>query len=140
MSVVVAIKENGKVYIGADSQVTRGGTRTTLKNENNYKIWRVIGAPHCLMAQVGTLRDANVVRLMPNLVTDYNIYREHIGFDFVVKKVVPDIVEELTKYGFLKEGEKKKDYHLGRCDIGSAFACGIPFDVIEDVIPDKNNG
>ena len=38
----------------------------------------------------------------------------------------------------LKEGEKKKDYHLGRCDIGSAFACGIPFDVIEDVIPDKN--
>ena len=106
MSVVVAIKENGKVYIGADSQVTRGGTRTTLKNENNYKIWRVIGAPHCLMAQVGTLRDANVVRLMPNLVTDYNIYREHIGFDFVVKKVVPDIVEELTKYGFLKEGEK----------------------------------
>ena len=105
MSVVVAIKENGKVYIGADSQVTRGGTRTTLKNENNYKVWRVIGAPNCLMAQVGNLRDANVIRLMPDLVTEYNIYRNHIGFDFVVKKVVPDIVEELTNCGYLKDGK-----------------------------------
>ena len=106
MSVVVAIKENGKVYIGADSQVTKGGTRTTLKNENNYKVWRVIGAPHCLMAHVGNLRDANVIRLMRDLVTDYNIYREHICFDFVVKKVVPDIVEELARYNLLKDGEK----------------------------------
>lgn len=106
MSVVVAIKENGKVYIGADSQVTRGGTRTTLKNKNNYKVWRVIGAPHCLMAQVGMFRDANVIRLMPDLVTEYNIFKEHIGFDFVVKKVVPDIVNELTRYNFLKDGEK----------------------------------
>lgn len=105
MSVVVAIKENGKIYIGADSQVTKGGTRTTLKNENNYKVWRVIGAPHCLMAHVGNLRDANVVRLMDDLVTDYNIYREHIGFDFVVKKVVPDIIEELNHYGLLKDGK-----------------------------------
>lgn len=106
MSVVVAIKENGKIYLGADSQVTKGGTRTTLKNENNYKIWRVIGAPHCMMAQVGSFRDANVIRLMRDLVTDYNIYREHISFDFVVKKVVPDIVSELAHYNFLKDGEK----------------------------------
>ena len=109
MSVVVAIKENGKIYIGADSQVTKGGTRTTLKNENNYKVWRVIGAPHCLMAHVGNLRDANVVRLMDDLVTDYNIYRKHIGFDFVVKKVVPEIVEQLSQFGYLKEG-KNADY------------------------------
>lgn len=106
MSVVVAIKENGKIYIGADSQVTKGGTRTTLKNENNYKVWRVIGAPNCMMAHVGMFRDANVVRLMPDLVTDYNIYREHISYDFVVKKVVPDIVAELARYNFLKDGEK----------------------------------
>lgn len=29
MSVVVAIKENGKIYMECDSQVTTGGTRTT---------------------------------------------------------------------------------------------------------------
>ena len=32
----------------------------------------------------------------------------------------------------LKQGETKKEYHLGRCDIGSAFACGTPFDVTDD--------
>lgn len=27
-------------------------------------------------------------------------------------------------------GEVIKAYHLGRCDIGSAFDCGTPFDVL----------
>lgn len=103
MSVVVAIKEGKKVYIGVDSQVTKGGTRTTLKNPNNYKVWRVPNAPHCLMAQVGNFRDSNVVRLMDHLITDYNIYRKHIDYEFIVKKVVPDIVYELKKYGMLKD-------------------------------------
>ena len=103
MSVVVAIKENGKVYIGADSQVTKGGTRVTLKNPNNYKVWKVVGADNCLIGHVGNLRDANVVRLMGGLVTDYNIYKGHVDYEFVVKKVVPDIVDELKSYGNLKD-------------------------------------
>lgn len=28
----------------------------------------------------------------------------------------------------LKEGETKRAYHLGRCDIGSPWACGNAFD------------
>ena len=32
----------------------------------------------------------------------------------------------------LNAGETRKEYHLGRCDIGSAFACGTPFDVTDD--------
>lgn len=103
MSVVVAIKEGNKIYMGCDSQVTKGGTRTTLKNPNNYKIWKVVGAENCLMAHVGNVRDANIVRLMDRLVTDYNIYRHHVDYEFVVKKVVPEIVEELRQYGMIKE-------------------------------------
>ena len=105
MSVVVAIKEGKKVYIGVDSQVTKGGTRTTLKNPHNYKVWRVEGAPHCLMAHVGNVRDANIVRLMDGLVTDYNVYRNHVDFEFVVKKVVPSIFEELKDAGYLKNDQ-----------------------------------
>jgi len=103
MSVVVAIKENGKVYFGADSQVTRGGTRSTLKNPNNFKVWKVIGAENCIMGHVGNVRDANVVRLMDRLVTEYNIYKEHIDFEFVVCKIVPDILDELRKYRYIKD-------------------------------------
>ncbi len=103
MSVVVAIKKDGRIYMGSDSQVTLGGTRTTLKNPNNYKMWKVIGVDNCLMASVGTLRDACVIRTMDDLVTEYNVYRKHIGFDFVVNKIVPDIIDRLQKAHYIKD-------------------------------------
>ena len=78
MSVVVAIKEGNKIYIGADSQVTKGGTRTTLKNPNNYKIWKVDGVDHTLMAHVGNVRDANVVRLMRGVIDESMIIMTRI--------------------------------------------------------------
>lgn len=103
MSVVVAIKKGNKVYVGADSQVTRGGTRATLKNPNNYKIWKVRGVEHCLMAHVGNVRDANIVRLMTGLISDYNVYKNHVDYEFVVKRVVPEIFAELKAAGYLKD-------------------------------------
>lgn len=105
MSVVVAIKQNGRVFIGADSQVTRGGTRSTLKNPNNYKIWKVKDVDNCLMAHVGNVREASVIRVMDDLVTDYNVFKGHIGFEFMVKSVVPDIISELKKYGYIEDKE-----------------------------------
>ena len=103
MSVVVAIKEGGKVYVGADSQVTKGGTRTTLLNPNNYKIWKVRDAENCLMAHVGWVREANVVRTL-YLVDDYDVYRDCIDFRFVVKSVIPEITKALGEARYLKEG------------------------------------
>ena len=32
----------------------------------------------------------------------------------------------------LEPGSTRREYHLGRCDIGSPFACGTPFDVEDD--------
>lgn len=32
----------------------------------------------------------------------------------------------------LEAGTVEKKYHHGRCDIGSAFDCGTPFDVLEE--------
>ena len=106
MSVVVAIKEGDKIYLGADSQVTKGGSRTTLKNKNNYKIWKVDGVDNCMMGHVGNVRDANIVRLMGGLIDDYDEYRERVNYRFVVKYVVPEIIKELKNAHFLKlEGD-----------------------------------
>lgn len=110
MSVVVAIKDGNKVFIGADSQVTKGGTRTTLKNPNNYKIWKVDDSPNCLMAQVGNLRDANVVRLMSNIIDDYDEFYNRVNYRFVVKFLVPEIVKTLKEAGFLKTSDNFVDY------------------------------
>ena len=110
MSVVVAIKSEGKIVIGADSQVTKGGTRTTLKNPNNYKIWKVNGCENCLMAHVGNVRDANIVRLMNDIVDDYDEYRERVNYRFVVKYLVPEITKSLKEAGFLKMSDGYLEY------------------------------
>lgn len=103
MSVIVAIKKDGVVYMGCDSQITNGGTRTTLKNENNYKIWKVGDVEKCFMGSVGNLRDACAIRTMDDLVTNYNVFKKHISYHFVVNKIVPDIIKRLQDFSFLKK-------------------------------------
>ena len=103
MSVVVGIKADDKVYIGCDSQVTKGGTRTTLKNKNNYKIWKVENTDHCLMGHVGDFRDATVVRLIDDLVRDYDVYKGSIDYRYVVNRILPYIIDELKGRGYIKD-------------------------------------
>ena len=105
MSVVVAIKENGNIFIGADSQSTKGSTRITLRNPNNYKIWKVINSNNTLMASVGSARDANIIRVVPGIVDDYDEFYNRVDYKFVVKYVAPNIVKELKKAGFLRNDD-----------------------------------
>ena len=109
MSVVVAIKKDGVVYLGSDSQVTRGGTRTSLTNPNNFKIWKVKGVDNCLMGHVGLLRDACVIRVMENLVREIDVIHDEVNFEYVVTRVVPKIIEELKFYNYLESEGKFKD-------------------------------
>ena len=104
MSVVVAVKEGNKIYVGADSQVTCGSTRTTLANPNNYKIWKVGNTDHCLMAHVGMVRDANRVRLL-DFISDYDVYKDSINYRYVVENVVPAIVESLDNAKFIDKNK-----------------------------------
>ena len=105
MSVVVAIKENGKVYIGADSQCTRGSTRRTLSNANNYKIWRVPDTEHCLMAHVGLIREANVARVARDLVPEICQIKGLVDFSFVVKHLIPRLFNEFEENRILRKDE-----------------------------------
>lgn len=106
MSVVVAIKSGDKVFIGADSQVTKGGTRATLKNPNNYKIWKVDDNDHALMGHVGNVREANIIRLMTDVIDDYDEFRNRVGYPFVVKFLVPKIIDSLKRAHYLADGDK----------------------------------
>lgn len=105
MSVVVAIKKDGIVYFGADSQVTKGGTRTTLSNPNNYKIWSVADADNCLMGCVGTLRAGNVLKVADGLVPEIVALKDKVNFRFVVRDLVPRIMDELKAYRLLMKDE-----------------------------------
>ena len=109
MSVVVAIKKDGVVYLGSDSQVTRGGTRTSLTNPNNFKIWKVKGVDNCLMGHVGLLRDACVIRVMENLVREIDVIHDEVDFEYVVTRVVPKIIDELKEFNYIETEGKFKN-------------------------------
>ena len=98
MSVVVAIKKDGVIYMGADSQVTKGGSRTTLSNPNNYKIWALRDLDHAVMGSVGTLRAANIMKVADGLIPEIVALRGDITFRFVVKQFVPSLMDELAHY------------------------------------------
>ena len=107
MSVVVAIKKDGIIYMGADSQVSRGGTRSTLSNPNNYKIWAMRDVEHCLMGSVGTLRANNIIKVANDLIPEIVDLKSNVNFNFVVKGLVPRMMDELEEYRILckdKEG------------------------------------
>ena len=101
MSVVVAIKKDGIIYMGADSQVSRGGTRTTLSNPNNYKIWAVRDVDNCLMGSVGTLRANNIIKVANDFIPEIVDIKNAVDFRFVVRHLVPRLMEELDDYNAL---------------------------------------
>ncbi|MBE6534361.1 MAG: hypothetical protein E7678_05275 [Ruminococcaceae bacterium] len=101
MSVVVAIKKDGVIYMGADSQVSRGGTRMTLSNYNNYKIWSVCDVDNCLMGSVGALRSNNIIKVADGLIPEAVDIKSAVDFRFVVKHLVPKLMEELGEYNAL---------------------------------------
>lgn len=58
---------------------------------------------------------------------------------------IDKLVKELDKFGNsdtsrlkisfseeIAEGKSQKDYHHGRCDVGSPWARGCSFDILED--------
>lgn len=101
MSVVVAIKKDGIIYMGADSQATKGGTRRTLSNPNNYKIWAVEGVGKTLMGSVGTVRSANIIKVADDLIPEIVDLKNNVDFKFVVKQLVPRMMDELDGYKVL---------------------------------------
>ena len=101
MSVVVAIKKDGIIYMGADSQVSCGGTRSTLSNPNNYKIWAMSDIDNCLMGSVGTLRANNVIKVAHDLIPEIVDIKDAVDFRFVVRHFVPRLMDELDEYNIL---------------------------------------
>ena len=105
MSVVVAIKKDGVVYMGADSQVSCGGTRYTLSNPNNYKIWALPSVDNCLMGSVGSLRANNVMKVTSDLIPEIVDLKGNVDFRFVVRHFIPHLMDELAEYKVLCTGK-----------------------------------
>ena len=71
MSVVVAIKDDDRVWMACDSQVSHGwSTKATLTNPNNYKIVRPEKDKQTLVWVVGDLKLQNIIKVQDEFVDE----------------------------------------------------------------------
>lgn len=93
MSVIVAVKENGIVYMGADTQSTAGKKKKNELNESNFKIRRMENG--ILVGTCGEVSSSQLLFSKMNLFTldsDGKLTKRHI-----VKEIIPKIIEVLKK-------------------------------------------
>lgn len=132
MSVVVGLKHNGKVYLASDSQVTRGQSKGTLKNFNNFKIWRVEDVPHCLMAYTGTTREAQFIRAMPPEFSELAMIKDEVNWAYIVREILPQMIGVLTTTKCRKDDDElgiNSEYFIAYQD--KLFFIGADLAVIE---------
>ena len=107
MSLTIALKHKGIVYIGSDSLASRYGTKHYLTNPNNYRIFPVKGCDNMLMSLDGRILENNVARCN-YLVPEAIAMKGEIDFEFMVNEFVPHLFDLFDNRHLLKH--KEDDY------------------------------
>jgi len=131
MSVVVAIKDNDKIWIGCDSQVTYGYTKSTLKSQR--KIWRVEDENNLIIGLVGVCRDMDILSTTEDWIEELPKLKNEVNFKYIVRKVVPKIFSELNKFGRMetKNGQWFIDSSVTFAYKNNAYQIGHNGEVME---------
>lgn len=100
MSVIVAVKENGVIYMGADSQTTMGSRKTNQLNETSYKVVRLDNG--ILVGFCGRVAARQTILSMKDVVTlseEGTLTKRHI-----VKEIIPKFVDKMQQIGDEESG------------------------------------
>ena len=100
MSVVVAIKDKNCVWVGCDSQITTGYTKSTFTL--NTKIWRPEKEENVVMGIVGTVRDLNILSTEDEWIDELTKIKNEVNYKYIVRTVVPKIFKTLGEFGRLR--------------------------------------
>ena len=106
MSVVVAVKKDGAVYMGADSQTSAGERRFHYLNETGYKITRFESG--ILVGCCGEVSASQIVLSTPNLFTlsdNGTLTKKHI-----VTNIVPKMFEIYTEIEKISKGKTENTF------------------------------
>ena len=93
MSLVIAIKDKDRVVLGADKQVSTGGS----KEHTSTKIWPVDELPGAVMGSVGSARASQIIQYAS--VIDKNMISKDVDTDFIICSLAPTIAAGLKANG-----------------------------------------
>lgn len=107
MSVIIGIIDDGVVYLGSDSQLTKGGTKKSYNHENNRKIWHPDGIEHLLMGSSGLLKGINVIKSINGVIDQRTLSEKTLNHNYVVKNVSKKIMDSMEEVKLIDS----KDYN-----------------------------
>ena len=106
MSLVIAVKDNDRVVLGADKQISTGDS----KNHTSTKIWQVCDLPGAVMGGVGSARASQVIQYSG--IIDKNHLSVEPTTEFVIQSLAPTIAATLKSNGVVVEPSEN-----GACDL-----------------------
>lgn len=114
MTVIVGYKDKGKVWMAADSEVTRGWVRGVSTLPSNYKIFRPHSdMPHLVVGHTGSVRDGNIFQYLVSYLPELVDQKNGLTMSYIVAEIVPSLFEALQKSKRLKEVDGKIDDFRG---------------------------
>ncbi len=103
MSLTIALKHNGVVYMGSDSLAHKGGVNFYLTNFNCYRIFKVKECSNMLMSLTGSFVEHNVARCS-RLVPESVAQEGKVDFEFMVNDFVPRLFDLFENRHLIKKG------------------------------------
>lgn len=97
MSLVIAIKDKDRIVLGADRQVSVGGT----KDHTTTKIWKVESLPGAIMGSVGSARASQIIQYTD--VIDKNLIKKDVTTEYIICVLAPIIAATLKTSGVIVE-------------------------------------
>ncbi len=97
MSLVIAIKDKDRIVLGADRQVSMGGT----KDHTTTKIWNVESLPGAIMGSVGSARASQIIQYTD--VIDKNLIKKDVTTEYIICVLAPIIAATLKTSGVVVE-------------------------------------
>ena len=125
MSVIVAIKENNVVYMGADSQTSAGMRKRSYLNETGFKIVRL--ANGLLVGFCGRVAAKQIIMSMDNVFTldeSGELTKRHI-----VKNILPKLVDKMQDIGDEQSGDL--DVNILLAHKGNLYRIGSRLEVFK---------
>ena len=86
MSVVIGLKNKGRVILAADKQASKGGS----KDHSAIKVFEIKGCPGLIVGSVGRLKMLQILRFASNIV-NLNSFNSLYGLVSVKSAVIPFI-------------------------------------------------
>lgn len=89
ISVIIAVKHQGSVWMGTDSLTTLGDRKIVSRLPVNHKIWHVNGRENLLMGSVGRVREKNLMMTRSDLFDDMKCRKHEIDHAYLVNALIP---------------------------------------------------